>query len=242
MQASWQPHIDSAISKTINFSNDATQEDIFKAYMAAWKGGCKGITVYRDGCKSSQVLNTTSKPVVGTNNAKPRPKEVQADIFKTVADGIEWHVIVGKVNDIPYEVFAVNGKQELPGSAKVVKRKKRHYSLMDENNEIIIENLGEEEDEIHPRVGLETRRFSLELRHNIDPKYIVSQIDKSSDVITSFTKAVGRIMKKKYISAADLCDVVDVPCLDCANKGKSVQMIPEAGCWKCPICYSSKCG
>lgn len=242
MQAAWQSHIDSAISKTINFSNDATEEDVASAYMSAWKSGCKGITVYRDGCKSSQVLNTSAKPAVGTNQAKPRPKEVEADIFKTTADGFDWHVIVGKVNDVPYEIFAVNGKQGLPSSAKVVKRKKRHYSLIGDDGEVIIDNLVDEETEIHPRIGLETRRFSLELRHNIDPKYIVAAIDKSSDVVTSFSKAVGRIMKNKYISAADLCEVVDVPCLECSKKGKSVQMIPEAGCWRCPECFSSKCG
>jgi hypothetical protein len=113
---------------------------------------------------------------------------------------------------------------------------------MDDDGEVLIENLGQEEDEIHPKIGLETRRFSLELRHNIDPKFIVEQIDKSSEVVTSFTKAVGRIMKTKYISAYDLCEVADVPCIDCAKKGKSVQMIPESGCWRCPSCLSSKCG
>ncbi len=242
MQSAWQPYIDSAISKTINFANEATEEDIANAYMTAWKSGCKGITVYRDGCKTTQVLNTRAKSVVGTNHAKPRPKEVEADIFKTIADGLEWHVIVGKVDDVPYEVFAVNGKHNLPDSARVVKRKKRHYSLIDENNDVIIENLGVEEDEIHPKIGLETRRFSMELRHGIDPKHIVTIIDKSSDVITSFTKAVGRIMKNKYISAEDLCGVASAPCFDCAKNGKTVQMIPEAGCWRCPSCQGSKCG
>jgi ribonucleoside-diphosphate reductase alpha chain len=242
MQAAFQPYIDSAISKTINFPNSATVKDVANAYMMAWKSKCKGITVYRDGCKTTQVLNTKAKPVVGANHAKPRPKEVAADIFKTRADGFDWHVIVGKVDEVPYEVFAVNGKQDLPGGGKVVKKKKRHYSLESDDGDVLIENLGEEEDEIHPRIGLETRRFSMELRHNIHPKYIVGQIDKSTDVITSFSKVVGRILKTKYISVDDLCEVADVPCIDCAKKGKSVQMIPEAGCWRCPECFSSKCG
>lgn len=242
MQSAFQPYVDSAISKTINFPNEATKEDVANAYLMAWKNGCKGITVYRDGCKTTQVLNTRAKPVVGANHAKPRPKEVTADIFRTRADGYDWHVIVGKVDEVPYEVFAVNGKQELPNDGKVVKKKKRHYSLESDEGEVLIENLGEEEDEIHPRIGLETRRFSLELRHNIDPKFIVEQIDKSSDVVTSFSKAVGRIMKTKYISATDLCDVADVPCLECAKKGENVQMIPEASCWRCPKCHQSLCG
>ncbi|KKL44857.1 hypothetical protein LCGC14_2361510, partial [marine sediment metagenome] len=48
MQAIFQPYIDSAISKTVNFSKTATKEDVTNAYMAAWRSGCKGITVYRD--------------------------------------------------------------------------------------------------------------------------------------------------------------------------------------------------
>lgn len=56
MQAAWQKSIDNAISKTINLPNSATESDIADAYMLAWKTGCKGITVYRDGCRSDQAL------------------------------------------------------------------------------------------------------------------------------------------------------------------------------------------
>lgn len=241
MQSTFQPHIDSAISKTINFPNDSTKEDVANAYIAAWKSGCKGITIYRDGSKTTQVLNTTSKGAVGTNLAKPRPKEVPADIFKTRADGFEWHILVGKVDESPYEIFAVNGKQELPEKGIIIKKKRRHYSLLSEDRNILIDNLGAEADEIHPDIGLEARRCSLELRHNIHPKYIIEQIDKSNKVITSFSKASGRVLKK-YISSDDLQTVCDVACPDCAKNGKTVEMIAEASCWKCPICYYSRCG
>lgn len=244
MQAAFQKYVSSSISKTINLPNSATIEDVKEAYMLAYKLGCKGVTVYRDGCKSTQVLNTSKKVGMGSNQSKERPKEVVADIFKARADGFDWHVIVGKLEDTPYEVFAVNGKQDLPESGVVVKRKKRHYSLLDDKGEVLIDNIGAEEDEIDPQIGLETRRFSLELRHNIHPKYIVEQIDKSTKLVTSFSKAVSRIMKTKYISNDELQEISDMSCPECAKNGKNSALIPESGCSRCSdlSCSYSKCG
>ena len=227
MQAAFQPHIDSAISKTINLPNEATKEDIAAAYMRAWESGCKGVTVYRDGCKTTQVLNASSQTVVGTNQAVKRPKQVEADIFKRRAMGFDWHFIVGKVN----------GRQELPKGGNIVKHKKRHYSLLDEDGNTLVDNLDKEESSIDPRVSLETRRFSLELRHGIDPKYIVKQIDKNNDVITSFSKACSRLFKTEYLG-----EQIGVPCPDCARNGEEVEMISEGGCWSCPTCHFSRCG
>jgi ribonucleoside-diphosphate reductase alpha chain len=68
MQAVWQHHVDSSISKTVNLPSDATVDDVKNAYMMAWELGCKGVTIYRDGCRMNQPLSasakTTSKPVV----------------------------------------------------------------------------------------------------------------------------------------------------------------------------------
>lgn len=236
MQAAFQAHCDSGISKTANMPNSATVDDVKEAYFRAWESGCKGITIYRDGSKTTQVLNTKSKPDM---SAIKRPQSLDADIFKARADGMDWHIIVGKVNNTPYELFAVNGKQTLPTQGKIVKHKKKHYSLLGNDDEVLIDNIIKVEQDIDSKIDLETRRFSLELRHGIPPKYICQQIDKSNDIVTSFTKVTSRIFKKHYleeqVSEGTLCP-------QCIKNGKNVEMKFESACYQCPKCHYSKCG
>jgi ribonucleoside-diphosphate reductase alpha chain len=70
IQASWQKYFDNSISKTVNFGHEATIDEVKETYMMAWRMGCKGVTIYRDGSKSDQVL------VANSNNQAPNYKQI----------------------------------------------------------------------------------------------------------------------------------------------------------------------
>ena len=119
MQAAFQRRTDNAVSKTINFPEQATPEQIRAAYLQAWELGCKGITVYRDGSKDRQVLTTgapaQNKPVVEATPApalkRARPREVSGTTYR-IRTGHDNAYITVNLDDSgrPLEVFANIGK------------------------------------------------------------------------------------------------------------------------------------
>ncbi len=121
MQAAWQKHVTNSVSKTINLPNSATVEEVRKAYELAWKTGCKAVTVYRDGSKSMQVLETGSDAehedeVVGTDGSailapRTRPISVRGvtDLVRT-GHGNMYVNITFDDSGKPFEVFTTLGK------------------------------------------------------------------------------------------------------------------------------------
>ncbi|MBI2334439.1 hypothetical protein HYU96_01430 [Candidatus Daviesbacteria bacterium] len=109
MQAAFQKYTDNGVSKTINLPNSATVEDVKTAYLLAWQTGCNGITIYRDGSKSTQVLNVSSTlqpaPVAG------RPMILRGRTYKISTPVGEAFITVNRnEHDQPFEVFVTVGK------------------------------------------------------------------------------------------------------------------------------------
>lgn len=88
MQAAFQNHVDNAVSKTVNFSNDATKEEVEEVYMLAYKLGCKGVTIYRDGSRENQVLSTAKKEENKDNDFKVKPR-MRPEITRGITEKVK---------------------------------------------------------------------------------------------------------------------------------------------------------
>lgn len=234
IQAAFQKHTDNAVSKTINFSNHATKDDIKQAFLQACHQGCKGITIYRDKSRDEQVLNIKGSyktaaektgeiaaPTRSTIVVRPRPVKIQGTTTKMKTACGDIYVTVNTDEDAkPFEIFCSMGKA------------------------------GGCEGSQSEAVG---RLASLALRSGIEPQAIVKQligircnkpygigpnrIESCSDVIAKVLMEISRHSKDDRIE-----DIIgeplgkDSPCPDCGCKLEMAE-----GCEKCHFCGFSKC-
>ncbi|WP_446776674.1 adenosylcobalamin-dependent ribonucleoside-diphosphate reductase, partial [Macellibacteroides fermentans] len=112
MQGRIQKWVDHSISVTINLPADVNEELVDKLYIEAWKSGCKGCTVYRDGSRSGVLVSTQkTKKKEDANCMEPpvivakRPRELEADVVKFQNNKEKWIAFVGLLNGKPYEIF-----------------------------------------------------------------------------------------------------------------------------------------
>lgn len=230
MQAILQKYTTSAISSTINLPKDVKEEVISDIYIKAWQNGLKGITVYRDGSKGGvlvkEAISKTDK--FGYTDARKRPKELQGDYYSVTSKGKKYGVVVGLLDENPYEVFAFEDGDYKDTKGKVIKVKKGVYKFTSDN--FTLENLTLNTE--HSDEKLLTRWVSLLLRHGANPKYIAEQVERSEVSVVSFAKVISRILKK-YIKDEE----TEEKCPECSN-GKIVR---KEGCLQCNSCGYSKC-
>jgi ribonucleoside-diphosphate reductase alpha chain len=112
IQAAFQKHTDNAVSKTVNFPNSATVEDVRKVYLLAYELGCKGVTIYRDGSRAVQVLTTKKeiKPEPVLVKPRPRPKTMTGSTREVKTGCGDMYVTINNDESGPFEVFCAMGK------------------------------------------------------------------------------------------------------------------------------------
>ena len=253
MQAAFQHYVDNAVSKTVNFHNDATERDVEEVYWLAYKLGCKGVTVYRDGSREGQVLTVMGKDQKTTQEGssqklltpKPRPEVISGTTRRMTTGCGNLYVTINEDEEGPFEVFAAMGKAGGCSSSQT---------------EAI------------------SRLISLALRSGIDGETIIKQLkgvrcpaparERGGGVILSCADAIakaierhleekkGRDTEKKPTFTIDVSNISGVSakhniketpyvlegdtlypsCPECGSV-----MMPSEGCYTCPSCGYSKC-
>ncbi len=227
MQAAFQRHTDNAVSKTVNLPNSATVEDIYNIYWMAFEEGCKGVTVYRDGCKSVQVLATGEGQkkqdgvqdgvVDKSGNVRKRPDVVRGFTHKVQTGLGGLYLTVNEVDGQPFEVFATIGKSGRSTTAKA-------------------EAIG--------------RLVSLLLRSGVSVREVVSQIKgiggehpvfRGKGLLLSIPDAIAWVLERNYLNGATVNDTVisldGSTCPECGG-----ELIFQEGCHICQACSFTKCG
>ncbi len=261
LQAAAQKWVCHSLSKTCNLPNDTTKETVAQVYMAAWESGCKGFTVYRDGCRTGVLVSDSPKAEekkddgqpkgITENHAPKRPKELSCDIHRINVKGQSgaesYLVLVGMMEDKPYEVFCgLSSHVEVPKKAKhgtLIKNGKKDgvatYNLsipVGDDDVVVFKDVVELF--ANPLHGAFTRSLSLALRHGIPVQYVTEQLqkDKHSDM-QSFSRVIARVLKS-YIPDGTK-STSDKKCSSC---GATDGLVYQEGCLTCKSCGNSKCG
>jgi len=243
IQSVIQNHIDHSISSTINLPKDTSPEVVGDLYFQGWKKGLKGITVYVDGSRSGVLVESTEDEQFPVHDAPTRPEILNCDIYHTTIRGEKWVVLVGLLDNRPYEVMGgLASLIEIPKRHKVGTLTKRSRKTMPSIYDL---RFGEGDDETrirdvvrvfdNPNHSAFTRVISLTLRHGARINFLVEQLqkDKDSDMF-SFSRCIARVLKN-YIK-----DGTEAPnyCPECESHG----LIYVEGCETCKNCGFAKCG
>ncbi len=255
MQGAVQKWVDHSISVTVNVPNDAKEEMISTIYETAWKVGCKGMTVYRDGSRAGVLVNNDSKDkkkkekceeFVETK-APHRPDRLEADIVRFQNDHEKWIAVVGSLNGRPYEIFT--GVAEdfwIPAWVQkgwIVKTRPdgvgSRYDFQFEDRQgykITIEGLSRS---FNKEYWNYAKLISGILRHGMPLPFVVNIISKlhfEVDSINTWKNGIERALKK-FIP--DGTKAAEHACPKCGDENG---LVYQEGCLVCKSCGFSKCG
>ena len=245
MQGAIQKWVDHSISVTINLPSDVKEELVSELYLTAWKEGCKGATVYRDGSRAGVLVSNSSEEK--KNEWSPlRPKVLDADVIRFQNNEEKWIAFVGLKDGVPYEIFTGLQDDEMfpiPKSivkGKIIKNKddagNTRYDFQYTDKYGYKNTLGGLSHMFKPEFWNYARLISGVLRYGMPAKDVVelvSSMKLDSESINTWKNGVERSLKR-YIpngtKAKGKCD-------HCS----STNLIYQEGCLICTDCGTSKC-
>jgi len=257
MQGRVQKWVDHSISVTINLPSDVSEELVNRLYVEAWRSGCKGCTVYRDGSRSGVLLSIEKKkktePQQPPGEIHPhvikRPNELEADVVRFQNNKEKWIAFVGLMNGRPYEIFTGLADDEdgifCPKSVnhgKIIKAmnpdgtKRYDFQFVNKRGyKTTIEGLS---DKFNPEYWNYAKLISGVLRYGMPIDQVlklVSGLELDSQSINTWKMGVERALKKYLPNGTQASGQ------RCPNCGQE-SLIYQEGCLICTSCGTSKCG
>ena len=251
MQGAIQKWVDHSISVTINMPNNISADVVAECYMEAWKSGCKGVTVYRDGSRSGVLVDAKKgdgkeeKPAT----IHERPKVLEADIVRFSNQKENWIAFIGLVNGSPYEIFTGRVEDDVLNIPKSIthgfivkvplQNGTTRYDFQYKNKYGYVTSFEGLSHIFDSEYWNYAKLISGVLRHGMEIDKVVKLVTslQLSDNINTWKAGVARALKR-YIPYGTSVDNSQA-CPHCGQKGT---LVYQDGCVKCTSCGYSKCG
>ena len=261
MQGAVQKWVDHSISVTINLPNDVSEEMVNKLYVEAWKSGCKGCTVYRDGSRSGVLISLKNEKKKTTENAVPspadengfvthkRPIELDADVVRFQNNKEKWIAFIGLIDGKPYEIFTGIADDDEGIFCPKSVSKGKIIKVIDENGQkrydfqfvnkrgfkTTIEGLSEK---FNPEFWNYAKLISGVLRYRMPIAQVlklVGSLELDNQSINTWKVGVERALKK-YLPNGEKAS--GQTCPNCGQES----LVYQEGCLICTNCGTSRCG
>ncbi|MCO5267292.1 MAG: adenosylcobalamin-dependent ribonucleoside-diphosphate reductase [Brumimicrobium sp.] len=255
MQGRVQKHVDHSISVTVNLPSDVTEEIVEKVYETAWKSGCKGMTVYRDGSRSGVLVSADEKKKEDDDDRKStqfhdhhapeRPEILKAEVVRFQNNLEQWIAFVGMLDGRPYEIFtgSTEGFNGIPADVKegFIKKVKNEessrydFQYVDRGGyNVTVEGLSrsfEKEFWNYAKMISGVLRHGMPLINVVD---LVGSLNLRDDSLNTWKNGVTRVIKKYVPDGTKSKN----ECPECHQDSLYFQ----EGCLTCTNCGHSKCG